>query len=371
MLFRGRRRQSVLLTLALAGLVAACGDDNAPPAGPEPKLEFVNVFQPVDLTPDGSIALLQQYNATGEFYFYRVASGSLELMGEVGDASQAAITGISADGHVTGFFFTDSIRAGVWTQAGGWTAYGNAFPEGCDANVSSAWDVTADGATLVGMLWDGCRVAAARWALGTPAPTMLERLGVGFEAGTPGDNRASAVADNGALMGGWASTEVAGRFPAVWRVDGTGFLLEGLPAEEGGEVMAISADGTMAAGYWGANAFYWTQATGAVSIGQLPSETDFAPAIANAIAADNRLIFGVSGQPFFGTPNAFVWTQAGGMRPLADVVTAAGLVIPEGTRLTNVLAASVDGTVVLGQAQDAEFNITSFVLQLPVSAYGL
>lgn len=127
----------------------------------------------------------------------------------------------------------------------------------------------------------------------------------------------------------------------------------------------------MAAGYWGANAFYWTEATGAVSIGQLPSETDFAPAIANAIAADNRLIFGVSGQPFFGTPNAFVWTEADGMRPLADVVTAAGLTIPEGTVLTNVLAASNDGTVVLGQARDAEFNVTSFVLKLPLSAYGL
>jgi hypothetical protein len=59
------------------------------------------------------------------------------------------------------------------------------------------------------------------------------------------------------------------------------------------------------------------------------------------------------------------------MRPLADVVTAAGLTIPEGSTLTNVLAASEDGTVVLGQASDAEFNITSFVLKLPLSAYGL
>jgi uncharacterized membrane protein len=369
-----RLSQALLFSALIVGL-AACGDgSNSPVPVPEvePSLEFVNVFQPVALTPDGSTALLQQYNATGEFYFYRTATGSLELMGEVGDASVSAVTGLSADGMVTGFFFTDSIRAGVWTQAEGWRALANtAFPAGCDLNVSSAWDVSADGATVVGMLWDECGVAAGRWDVASGAGTMLQRLGVGFSPDRDPDNRATRIADDGSLIGGWAATEFAGRYPALWRPDGSGFLLEGLPPEEGGEVMAISADGSMAAGYWGANAFYWTEATGAVSIGQLPSETDFAPAIGNAIAADNRLIFGVSGQPFFGTPSAFVWTAAGGMRPLADVVTAAGLTIPEGSTLTNVLAASEDGTVVLGQASDAEFNITSFVLKLPLSAYGL
>jgi uncharacterized membrane protein len=350
--------------------LTACGDDaSAPPDEVEPSLVFPNVFQPVDLTPDGSIALLQQYNATGEFYFYRTATGSLELMGEVGDASLAAITGISADGKVTGFFFTDSIRAGLWNQAGGWQVLPNStFPGGCDMNVSSAWDVTADGNTVVGMLWDECRVAAGQWVNGTG--TMLERVGEGWSPELPADNRATRISHDGSLIGGWASTALAGRHPAIWQPDGSGELLPIDPAM-GGEVMAISADGSMAAGYTGGDAFYWTQSGGVVNIGYLPSETDFAGAIANAIAADNRLIFGVSGQPFFGTPRAFVWTQGAGMRPLADVVTDAGLTIPEGTTLTNVIAASVDGTIILGQATDAEFNITSFVLTLPVSAYGL
>jgi len=136
--------------------------------------------------------------------------------------------------------------------------------------------------------------------------------------------------------------------------------------------MAISADGQIAAGYWGENAFYWTQAGGTVNIGRLPPEEgDFGGATANAITADGKLIFGVSGQPFFGKPKAFVWTQAAGMRPLADVITAAGLIIPEGVTLTNVLASSNDGTVVLGQATMADFSIQCFVVRLPVSAYGL
>lgn len=382
MKFRDDRRLSVVrparalvLSAMAAGALAACSNDdnNAPPPPEvEPSLTFVHVMQPVDITPDGSLALLQQYNATGEFYFYRPASGSLEFVGEVGDGSIAAVTGISDDGQVTGFFLTDSIRAGLWSRAGGWQALPNTtFPEGCGIDVAGAWDVTADGQTVIGMLWDGCRVAAGHWNMTTGEGTMLQRIGAGWSPELPPDNRASKIAADGSLIGGWASTEATGRFPALWRADGTGFLVEGVPADVGGEVMAISTDGSMAAGYMGGDAFYWTPAGGLVNIGFLPSDDMFGGAVANAIAASNRLIFGVSGSPFFGTPQPFVWTQAAGMRPLVDVITAAELTIPEGTRLTNVLAASADGTIVLGQAMDADFNLMSFVLVLPESAYGL
>lgn len=364
-----------LLTGALAlSLLAACSGDSNEPTPPEvePSLTLINVFQPVDITPDGSIALLQQLNTTGEFYFYRPANGSLELMGDVGDGQYGQVNALSSDGRVIGRFFTDSIRAGTWTRNTGWQVLPNSeFPAGCDYDVSSAWDITANGGTAVGMLWDACRVAAGRWNALNGNGEMLQRLGANWEPEMPADNRATKVADNGNLIGGWASTAMTGRAPALWRPDGTGFLIEGLAPDVFGEVMAISPDGTMAAGYIGGDAFYWTEAGGVVNIGYLPSETDEAGAIANAIAAGNRLIFGVSGQPFFGTPRAFVWTQAAGIRPLADVVAAAGVTIPEGVTLTNVMAASADGTVVLGQATDAGFNIQSFILRLPVSAYGL
>ena len=44
--------------------------------------------------------------------------------------------------------------------------------------------------------------------------------------------------------------------------------------------------------------------------------------------------------------------------------------MPEGVVLDNVLAASADGSVVLGTALD-DFHFYTFVLKLPVSAYGL
>jgi uncharacterized membrane protein len=369
-------RLPVFVSLCLAAGLAACGDDSAaPPAARGPSIEFINVFQPVDLTPDGSIALMQQYNARGEFYFYRTETGSLELKGEVGDASLGAATAISAGGVVTAFHGSPQ-QAGIWTEQSGWTDIPSVFTTGCGTDVASAWDLTANGRIVVGMAWDECGVQAFKWdATGSGIMTLLERLGSQFPGSTrPPDNRATVVSDDGSVIAGWASTAETGRYPAVWREDGTGFLIQAtVEAGTGGEVMATSGDGKYLAGYLGENAFYWTQAGGVVSIGKLPpaDEFDFGGATANAITDDGKLIFGVSGQPFFGTPKAFVWTQAAGMRLLADVVQAAGLTIPEGTTLTNVLASSTDGTVILGQATLADYSIVCFVLRLPISAYGL
>ena len=68
-------------------------------------------------------------------------------------------------------------------------------------------------------------------------------------------------------------------------------------------------------------------------------------------------------------PIAFVWTADAGTRALADVVTAAGVTLPEGTWLQSVLAASADGTVLIGTAFDGEGNPKTFVLRVPASAY--
>ncbi len=377
MRYRGTGRRSVLLSLVLAAGVAACADDSvAPPSGVEPSLEFINVFQPIDLTPDGSIALLQQFNGEGEFYFYRTTTGSLEFKGVVGDPSRAAVTSISADGLVTALH-GDPVRAGIWTEHSGWTDIPSVFTTACGTDIASAWDVTANGRMVVGMAWDECGVQAFKWdATGPGIMTLLQRLGSSYEGDTrPPSNRATVVSDDGRIIGGWASNGQVDRVPAVWRPDGTGFLLPagGISSDTPGEVMATSGDGKFLAGYWGENAFFWTETGGVVSIGRLPpaDEFDFQGAIANAIDDGGKVIFGASGTTWEGKGHAFVWTQAAGMRSLQDVITAAGLTIPEGTTLTNVIASSTDGTVVLGQATRTDRSVVSFLLKLPLSAYGL
>ena len=66
-----------------------------------------------------------------------------------------------------------------------------------------------------------------------------------------------------------------------------------------------------------------------------------------------------------------MWTAAGGMQQLDSVAVAHGVTIPDGYLLTNVQAASADGTAVLGIAYGPNFSQVTFVLTLPVSAYGL
>ncbi|MDX2092754.1 MAG: hypothetical protein SFX73_33115 [Kofleriaceae bacterium] len=370
----------------VTSLAAGCGDNikltpdggdvDAMPDAPvavAPKLEVIDLPFPIDLTPSGDIALMQDIDPDGTFHFYDTATGTLTAKGTVGDPSRNMVTGISQNRLVTALY-GEPVQAGLWTESGGWTyvpsPYNNSKGD-CASEIGATWDVTAAGSTVVGALWNGCIVEAFTHAPGAAAATKLQTIGVPFPGMAAPNNRATKVADNGMLIGGFAMTFEVDRWPALWRPDGSGFLLEGQPEGTPGEVMAVSPAGTMAAGYWGAgNAFYWTEAGGAVNLGTLANHPDELTFV-NAIAADDQLLFGRAGQPPFVIPDAFVWSPAGGMRKLQDVVTAAGLVVPEGYQLTNVLSASTDGTVVAGTAMNADFNQVSFILRLPASAYGL
>jgi len=58
------------------------------------------------------------------------------------------------------------------------------------------------------------------------------------------------------------------------------------------------------------------------------------------------------------------------MRPLQDIALASGVLFPVGYPSINVLAASSDGSVVLGQAYGGIFDLVSFVPKVPIVAYG-
>jgi hypothetical protein len=99
----------------------------------------------------------------------------------------------------------------------------------------------------------------------------------------------------------------------------------------------------------------------------------------NAIGAGGALIFGAIGdQNGLGSPmTAFVWTKKDNQtRALQDLVIQAGFTIPANFTLSNVLAASADGSVVVGATLDNDPSLPFpkagvFILRLPVSAYGL
>jgi hypothetical protein len=369
-----RWRSVLMVGIGLA--FSACTDDagGGPSRGVAASIKFVPLAWPVDLSPDGSVAALQDpASFTGDLYFYYPATGAVEFRTQVGSPLRDFATGLSATGVITALH-GDPVQAGFWTDRSEWTDLVPAYAHGCDADFAGAWDVSADGSSIVGLVWNGCGAEAFRWdGRGRGIMTPLARLGASYPgSSSPPANRATVIADDGGIVAGWAQTDVVDRWPAWWRTDGTGELLTGNAPDQPGEVLSISRDGRVLAGTWGGQAFYWTQAGGTVLMGQLPgADPFFDAAYANAVSADGKLIFGNSGNPFFTTPTAWVWTAKEGMRPLAPILGEAGLTIPLNYILTGIVAASNDGTRVLGTAMDGQGLTVTFVLTLPLSAYGL
>lgn len=320
----------------------------------------------VDVTPDGATAVVQDPgSAEGDTYFYDVATGQLRLVTTVGDPARDFATGVSATGRVSAMHGVP-VEASVWSATADWVDLPDPFATGCDSDHAAAWDVSADGTVVVGLAWEACSPVAVRWVEGTSGftATTLERLGSSASASPP-TNRATVVSDDGMVAAGFAQTDVVDRWPAIWRADGSGVLLPGTIPDAPGEILAISPDGGVVAGIWNNEGFTYTEAGGVVSLGVLPTGLPGDATYPNAIAADGALVFGGSGGV------AFVWTAVAGMRALADLVAASGIEIPSGTTLSNVLAASDDGEIVLGTANAPSGAAMSFVLRLPVSAYGL
>jgi hypothetical protein len=363
----------LLLPAFTLGALTACSDSTGAGANEPGRVNFVSMPFPEGISPDGKTVLIHDpFSAGGDLYFYDVATHQLALQAQVGSNPADMAHGLSNTGVIAASY-SDPIQAGVWSQANGWQVIESQYPGGCDVNIGDAYDVSADGSVVVGMDWNGCETRAFRNSGGITV--LLEAVGVAMPGSSSPGSRATVVSDDGSTAGGWATNGFIDRYPAIWAADGSGFTIPtgGVFADDcPGEVLSLSADGSMAGGTWCQHAFYWTQAGGPVDLGRLPDNGDFDNAYANAIAANGQLIFGASGNSFFGTPlKAFVWTAAKGMRPLQEVLAQYFVQIPEGYVLMNVLGASADGTVVYGQATTPDYRQITFIATVPVAAYGL
>jgi len=321
------------------------------------------------LRPAGTRAVVED-PATGEVFFYEVATATLTVETRISNPARNFSTAVSATRRITAHQEVP-VRAGVWDQTE-WRFLPSPFAMGCgEEDLAAAWDVSADGSVVAGMGWDGCSPAAVRWTLGTDGmttTTTLERLG--SSAGMLGPvNRATVISDDGLVIAGFAQTEMVDRWPPVWAADGSGVLLPGSPPDAPGEVLSISTDGAVVAGTQNLEAFTWSEADGLVVIGRLPEAFGADTAYPNAIAAGGALVFGACGG--FGSTQAFVWTERDGMRPLTTVLAAHGIELPIDYTLQNIVAASSDGSVLLGTSATGIGTPGSVVIRMPVSAYGL
>ena len=372
-------RTNLLVVLLVA---AGCGDNetssgpdaepppdpdpmvDAPPVAPPPGLRLLDHALAIDVTPDGRIAVFEDLSSgEAKAVVLDTVTGEILAQPAVGDPSRVMVTGISATRRISALH-GEPVQAGVWSADVGWHDLGSPHPAGCgDAEVSGAFDISADGSVIVGLAWNGCAPDAFRWTDGTFTTLQLLGTPAPGSSGTP-TNRATVIADDGSVVAGFAQNGAVDRSPAVWRQDGTGFLLDPTETDVPGEVLSISASGETLAGIWGQDGFVWTEAGGLVMLPRLDISLPSDPVYPNAISADGSRVFGGIGDAFFSIPIAFVWTAADGTRSLADVAAARGIELPAGLILNSVLGASADGTVLVGTAMDQDFAPRTFVLRL-------
>lgn len=382
-----RALRSLVLVALMAGTVAACSDDSTEPTPvPGATLMLIPNLRAEDISPDGKTVLLTDPSSpTSDFYFYDVATNTSTLKGQAGDAAYDFTTGISNGGRVSAIHGKPE-NAGLWQQGAGWQDLGSIYPAGCvyDTDTgaedkSGGWDIDSAGHTTVGLVWNGCNSEAFLWtdAAGAGNFVAMDLIGDGDStSGNPANNRATVISDDGLVAGGFASqyANVGGytywidRRPARWNSNGAGTMIPsgGVYTDDcPGEVLAISAEGSRVAGVWCQKAFTWSSAGGTIDL----SGDGFG--YGQAVALNGQVVFGTNSAGFFDPPVPFFWTQAGGVTSLLDIAAANGITLPADYYWEAIVAASADGTIIVGTAYDPAFTLNTYVLKVPASIYGL
>jgi uncharacterized membrane protein len=248
----------------------------------------------------------------GAPYYWTEADGMVMLPVRASLPATAAIPGDGSTGGSENIRLEDGLHhAATYSIADGIWNYLGDLPdgEGCDANFSSGWGCNYDASSVAGMRWiAACDAEATRWDGGVP--TALGRF-------APFSSRASVMADNGSLIGGWAEHPVyAMRQPAIWGPGDTTPQIIGDPENDAGEVYDISPDGSAAVGAKNSFAFHYDVATATFTdIGTLYEDPWGSSAW--AISAEGTVV-GQSGSPWWSTPYAFIWTADMGITYVGD-----------------------------------------------------
>ncbi|MGA2853251.1 MAG: PEP-CTERM sorting domain-containing protein [Verrucomicrobiota bacterium] len=269
-------------------------------------------------------------------------------LGDLGGPSgDGAAYGISADGQAVVGYSNGTNAAGEafrWTQAGGMEGLGNPPWKIYSSQAHAASD---DGQVVVGWgsAFDGAH--AFRW---TSAGGMEDLAGTSSSS----NSTAIAVSSNGSVIVGnamWADTTTAFR----WTVGGGMVSLGDFPGgETSSSAYGISADGVVVVGSGstsnGYEAFRWTTTNGFESLGDLPGgDVD---SWASAVSADGQVIVGSSDAT--NGYEAFLWTQSTGMVKLDGLA---------GFDDIEASAVSADGNTIVGFCSDSSGTqeMTAFI----------
>jgi probable HAF family extracellular repeat protein len=181
------------------------------PTSAEDRVTFIQLGREVLPYTVGANAFMvagAYYGTVGPALVWTPASGDQRIGG-------SAATAISRDGKTIAGDMVDDRRlenAAIWrADRPQWEALPPIRPNAqpCDALLTSAFDMSADGKVVVGLGWDGCGYARAfRWE----ASTGTVDLGSANGRST----RANGVSDDGRVVVGWTTDVTGVRIGAKW-----------------------------------------------------------------------------------------------------------------------------------------------------------
>ena len=242
----------------MAGLAGVLVSTAAAAGGGRPVLiELPPQTLPQDVGANGFVVVGSSYSG-----------GALYWMPTVGtqDIGGNQATAVSLDGkRIVGRAFDERgiEHAAIWQGGREWRRLGSIAPNAqpCDLLLSGSFGANDDASVVVGLAWDGCKVARAfRWE----EATGMRDLG----SLTGESTRANAVSGDGRVVVGWEEHSTGPRLGAKW-VDGREEFIQG-PRGPVGEAFAANFDGSLILGTncdftnitGPPTGWTWTQATG-------------------------------------------------------------------------------------------------------------
>ncbi len=234
-----------------------------------------------------------------------------------------------------------------------------------DGQISSAWGISGDGNTVVGLGWlPGSGAHAITWNEATGIVDLGSTV-------TGRSSRANAASEDGSIVAGWQDLESGFRQAAIW-VDGVQQLISfpnGDPAQEAG---SISNDGVWVGGFGNfANnfqAYRWSEATGVETLGS-PLQPGWRGGT-TALSGDGSIVIGFyrpQGPALFGS--GFIWTEALGVTDLNSYAESLGI-DTQGIIMSLPLDISADGSTIVGAGRDSNNQRVGFVLKLDETILG-
>lgn len=330
-MMRNRRSLPLLAPVSVVTLMAAAASGQS----------ITNIGVPAGATTSGANAVSANGSAVAASVFFesanRWSAGVFTNLGLPPGAFAAGAEDISHDGNaIVGsvFFITpeETARAYRWTAGGGMQELGTLA--GGIASIGNG--ISGDGNVVTGASFDqDFNTTAFRW---TSAGGM-QSLGT-LAGGTSSEGR--RVSQDGSVIVGVANTPQGERAFRWTESDGMQSLGLLTPEDSGSSAFGISADGSVVAGFSGANAVIWTNSI-AQNLGALDGADG---AVAYTLSGDGSLVGGYS---FFGwSARATLWSQSLGLVDLNDYLPTLGIDLT-GWELQYTRDISFDGSTIVGE----------------------